>query len=320
MLRDRGAMFARLIVSASLLVIGFSGIAAAADAAPPRRMPVKAAPPPVPIDPWTIRFSSYFWAPSLNGSSTVKGRTTDVDVSFVQLLEHTQIPKDLFGMMNYVEARGGQWSLFADVVYMMVGASASGTRSRAFSPNVAGTVGASLGLKFRMAIAEAGAAYEIARWGGFPGTYANAGSFTALDVVGGARFWWQKADLDFNLAGTLVAPDLRIDNGRAVAASGDIWWIDPLVGLRLRHQFTPGHELTLLGDIGGFTLGSRFSWQAVGAYSFDLMRTANGVTWGGLIGYRALYADYRRDTVSGLTNYEFDMLMHGPILGITGRF
>ena len=44
----------------------------------------------------------------------------------------------------------------------------------------------------------------------------------------------------------------------------------------------------------------------------------NNVIWSGMLGYKALFVDYSKG--SGLTRYEYDMTMHGPILGITARF
>jgi hypothetical protein len=74
-----------------LFAIGIGAAAHAAD------MPVKApitAPPP--IERWTFSLTPYLWATSLNGSTTVKGRTIDVDASFIDIVEHTEIPKNLF--------------------------------------------------------------------------------------------------------------------------------------------------------------------------------------------------------------------------------
>jgi hypothetical protein len=59
------------------------------------------------------------------------------------------------------------------------------------------------------------------------------------------------------------------------------------------------------------------SWQAVGGYSFDFA-TYKGVTFAGVIGYRALYVDYAHG--EGRQRYEIDMLQHGPLLGVTARF
>ena len=75
-----------------------------------------------------------------------------------------------------------------------------------------------------------------------------------------------------------------------VARSGSVDWLDPIIGARIRYAVAPGHELFLRGDIGGFGLGSDFSWQAIGSYSFDF-GTYNGVTFSGMVGYRALSVD-----------------------------
>jgi hypothetical protein len=59
-----------------------------------------------------------------------------------------------------------------------------------------------------------------------------------------------------------------------------------VIGLRLRHQFTPGQEVLVRGDIGGFGLQSRFEWQALAGYSYAWQFT--GYQLAGVIGYRAL--------------------------------
>jgi hypothetical protein len=65
--------------------------------------------------------------------------------------------------------------------------------------------------------------------------------------------------------------------------------VDPFVGLRVRHQLAPGKELQLLGDVGGFGVGSDFTWQLSGGYSFDF--AVWQTTLHGLVGYRALAVD-----------------------------
>jgi hypothetical protein len=111
--------------------------------------------------------------------------------------------------------------------------------------------------------------------------------------------------------------DLTVSRGRALAASGDVTWFDPLIGLRLRHRFSPQAEMVLRGDVGGFDVGSKFSWQAMGYVNWEFARTQNFV-WSAMLGYRALYVDYAKG--SGNTLYEYNMLTHGPIMGITARF
>jgi hypothetical protein len=274
-------------------------------------MPVKTVAAPA-LDAWTFTLAPYVWMPSLNGSTTVKGRTTDVDVTFVDILEHTEIPKDLFGVMSYFEARNGRYSFFGDVVYLKVGLNGDMTRSRG-TDDLNASVGASAGLKLEMVIAQLAAAYEIARW---PST-GGPGSSTAIDLYGGVRGWWQKADASFDLGGTVNVGDLAFTGSRTLTASGDVTWLDPLVGVRLRQQFAPGADLVLSGDVGGFGAASKISWQAVAAFNYTLL-VRNNITWSGMLGYRALYVDYSQG--SGLNHYEYNMTMHGPIFGLTARF
>jgi hypothetical protein len=215
-------------------------------------------------------------------------------------------------LAGYFEARNGRFSVFSDLFYLKVGLNESMTRSRSIDAlNL--TVGASAGLKFEMFIAELAAAYELARWG----ATSVPGSGTAIDVFAGARGWWQKADASLALSGTVNIGDLTLNADRTLSASGEASWVDPLVGLRLRHQFAPGLNFVASGDVGGFGVGSKFSWQALGALNYDFC-VRNNVTWSGMLGYKALFADYSKG--SGLTHYEYDMTIHGPIIGITARF
>ena len=123
------------------MIVGACGIAGAAD------MPVKAAPiAPAPAIPgWTFSLTPYVWAISLNGSTTVKGRTTDVDASFIDIVDHTEIPKDLLELAALGEARYGRFALLTDIVYLKLGLGASITRTRV-NDEISGTVGVSAGL------------------------------------------------------------------------------------------------------------------------------------------------------------------------------
>ena len=284
----------------------------AADIVP---MPTKAIVSPAPvINPWTFSATPYGWITLLNGSTTVKGRTANVDVGFndlMDLVRRSEIPKDLMAFMGYFEARNGRLSLFADVVYMKIGLDASMVRSRGVD-ELNAAVRASAGLKYEMVIAEMAAAYEVVRWG----STGASGSGTAIDVFGGARGWWRKADASLSVAGTLNVGDLTRNADGTLTASGNVGWVDPLVGVRLRHQFAPGMNFVASGDVGGFGAGSKFSWQALAALNYDFY-VHNGITWSGMAGYKALYVDYTKG--SGLTHFEYNMTMHGPIMGLTAR-
>jgi|RhiMethySRZTD1v2_1073278.scaffolds.fasta_scaffold181686_2 hypothetical protein len=82
-------------------------------------------------------------------------------------------------------------------------------------------------------------------------------------------------------------------------------------------DWPPGQELVLRADVGGFDAGSQFSWNVLGAYSFNFA-VRNGVTYAGLLGYRALSVDFEKG--SGPTRYEYDVVRHGPVVGLTIGF
>jgi len=270
--------------------------------------PEAAAPPPLPA--WTFIAMPYAWAPAINGSTTVKGRATDINASIGEVLDR-KIPAQLFGLTGAFEARNGRFVIMTDLAYMKVGANGGAARARSVHPNVGGSLAAFATVQFQMVIAEAALGYELVRWQG-------AGvSETAIDVYGGGRFWWQNAKAELGLTAGLNVGDLSITRGRALADSGDVTWLDPLIGLRLRHRFTPKTDMVLRGDVGGFGAGSKFSWQAMGYVNWEFARTQSA-TWSAMAGYRALYVDYAEG--NGRSLYEYDMLTHGPILGVTARF
>ncbi len=259
---------------------------------------------PVPPTPaWRYRFVPYGWLTAIDGKQTVRGRSVKVDASFIDIVEKSDT---LFALMGNLEIRNGPMAFYGDLIWSKVGVSDNHVRTRGALPGVTGAVGRALDLDIQMAILEVGAAYEVARSGNL-----------AFDLLAGARYWYQDVDLSFDRFQTLDVGGLEIIGARSIARSGSVDWLDPVIGARLRYTMAPGHELFLRGDIGGFGLGSEFSWQAVGGYGFDF-GIYQGITFSGVIGYRALSVDYAQGW--GRTRYEFDMLQHGPIVGLSMRF
>ena len=269
-------------------------------------------PPSEPIRQWTLSITPYAWLPFLQGDVTVKGRTVDIDVNPFELLDHL----DAVPFMAYSEARKGPLVLYNDIFYAKVGVDGSVSRS------VRGlTVGASADVDVELAIIEAGGAFEIARWSsGSGGAFKGEpvfGPYTAVDVYAGARYWHQDVDIRFGLTANLELNGLAVSRNRAIARGGDVDWVDPLVGFRIRQGMAPGQELFLRADVGGFDVGSKFSWNVVGAYSFDFA-VRDGITYSGMLGYRALSVDFEKG--SGTSRYEYDVIQHGPVVGLTLRF
>ncbi len=257
-------------------------------------------------DGWNFSFTTYGWLPWISGDLTVKGRTFDVDVTPGQVLDALDwsgIP----AWFSYAEARNGRVTLFNDIAYAKLSGSGDFAKT---GPLGAATLSGNVSADYEQAIIEVGAAYEI-----WSGTHAGWGP-SAFDVLAGGRYWHQDTTVsaDVSLNGNL---GLDLEPGRVFARSGSVDWVDPFIGARLRQQLAPGQNLTLRGDVGGFDVGSEFSWQVIATYDFEMCVSDNYVI-DGYLGYRALSVDYSQG--SGTNRYEIDALQQGPVVGATLRF
>ncbi len=86
-------------------------------------------------------------------------------------------------------------------------------------------------------------------------------------------------------------------------------WTDPIIGGRWWWNFADRWSLVVRGDIGGFGVGSEFTWQALGLIDWQPFKH---VSFAG--GYRALYQDY--EDGSGPTFFKYKATLHGPLLGV----
>ncbi len=119
---------------------------------------------------------------------------------------------------------------------------------------------------------------------------------TRFDVLAGARFW--HAETRIGLSGGLVGD---------VSRSDDANWVDGLVGFKGSHSFTDTIFVTGWGMIGGG--GADLDWDVLGAIGYQFNETVSAVA-----GYRAQGVNYSND------GFTYDMIQHGPILGMHIRF
>jgi hypothetical protein len=102
--------------------------------------------------------------------------------------------------------------------------------------------------------------------------------------------------------------EIRGPLGRNPGGTQD-WW-DPIVGANLTLPLGRGFSFDVRGDVGGFGVGSDFTWQAFPYFSWRFAR------WGSIqAGYRWLDVDY--ETGSGDSRFKYDMLIKGPQIGLT---
>ena len=259
--------------------------------------------------PWRFEAAAYGWMMSAAGSTTAKGQTIDFDASFIQLLQKSD---SLIGYMGYFEADKGRVGFYADLVFAKLGFMNTMLSYRNPVAGLKVSTTANAALTYSMAIIETGGLYELHRWSG------SDGSSTALDALMGFRIWNQTTDVNYDVIGAIDLSRLGLQRGIgfSTTGSGSLTWVDPLVGLRLRHQLTAAQKITLRGDIGGFGLQSSITWQAVALCSYAWQFTGYQLVAG--IGYRALGVNY--STGSGNAVSAIDMVLHGPIIGAAIRF
>ncbi|MGZ8274116.1 MAG: hypothetical protein ACXWUM_09380 [Burkholderiaceae bacterium] len=121
----------------------------------------------------------------------------------------------------------------------------------------------------------------------------------AADVTFGARINTLQGALTFK------GPDVEV--------SQDKTWVDPVAGLTLRTAAGRPIQLRVYTEIGGFGLGSDFTWQVFPTAGIRLTKSATLE-----LGYRWLDVDYVDG--EGINEFGYNVLTQGPVLGFGFRF
>jgi hypothetical protein len=116
------------------------------------------------------------------------------------------------------------------------------------------------------------------------------------DVIGGVRFFNTSVEIR------------NVPSG----PSGEENWVDPIVGGRVIWEIAKGWSVSGRGDVGGFGVGSDFSWNVGGFVAYRVY------DFSFVLGYRAWHADY--ETGDGADIVKYDVTTAGPGLGMTFHF
>jgi hypothetical protein len=302
---------AACIALGAILSLVAAGRAVAQGASPVVEATDRVRPKSAPPDPdaWRLQATAYGWLMGVSGSMTARGQTVDVNASFLQIVDKSD---SLAAFMGYFEADKGRVGFYTDFVWTRLGFDKSTVSYRNRLPGLQVSAKTTTVITSTMTIVEAGGLYEVARWQDAPG------SFTAVDALLGFRYWNNIVDLNLDVIGSVDLYNLGIERGRtfAVAHSGNLDWVDPLIGVRVRHEFTPSQQVMVRGDLGGFGFASQFAWQAVGVYSYAWQ--FNGYALAGVLGYRAIGVNYANGY--GINANGVNLVLHGPVIGFTVRF
>jgi hypothetical protein len=236
---------------------------------------------------WEFSLTPYFWMAAIEGDVGAKGTTAHIDFSFSDVWDYL----DYGGEIHMEAWKGDRWGLFLDATYLKLSADEIGTSQTLGPVNVDINLGEWL--------VEFGGLYQLGKWP----LGKNEERALSLQALGGGRYW----NLNMRLDASTLLPGV----GRNADKTKD--WVDPFIGARVLVDLTEKLSLAVRGDIGGFGVGSQFSWNAsaIFGYHFSPMISA----W---LGYKALGVDY--ETGSLHRKFEFDVTMFGPIMGLGIKF
>ena len=265
---------------------------------PPPPPPAEPTAPPAPeqakADPWQLSITPYLWAVALKGDLGVGRIDANVDASFDDILDNLN-----GALMLEAELRKGRFGVISDTIYANLEDNAATGEDRLKIDATANLLIQSLAGTYRVGtwqLAELGAAGPLS---------------VTVDPYAGARYTY----LDTELKGKLDLPDFGIDAHRQV--EGDEHWVDPIVGVRTGWTLGERWSLVLAGDVGGISTSDQYSAEAFGlaGYRFGLFGENNATV---LAGYRVLKQKYENG--DGRSRFDWDMTIHGPIVGLKITF
>jgi hypothetical protein len=109
---------------------------------------------------------------------------------------------------------------------------------------------------------------------------------------------------------TYMQTELEVRRGRTVDQNES--WVEPLVGSRIGLDLTDRFAIAGEANIGGFGIGSDLAWNVQAILGYRTSLFGRQTTFA--LGYRALSQDYDHG------DFEWDVTMHGPVLGTALRF
>jgi hypothetical protein len=101
--------------------------------------------------------------------------------------------------------------------------------------------------------------------------------------------------------------------GQFFATSDTVGWWEPVIGGRMSIPLLKTLSFDVMGDVGGFNVGSDLTWQALPVLNWKFCK------WGSVqAGYRWLFTDYSQG--SGTSQFRYNILTQGPQVGFTVHF
>ncbi len=233
-------------------------------------------PPAASIPDWGGSVTIYGWLPWLNAEITAPGgREADITYTADDVLDALQFAAFASGEVHRDRVFG-----LTDIVY------ASLSDNQRLSGPLQSDVNADV---------------ELLLWTFGAGYRAFENDRFSADVFGAGRLYY--FDVDLKATGGGPAERTR-------SASRSTTIVDPVLGVRGTVDLTDRLAARALVDIGGFGVGTEFTWEAFGGVSYAF--TPRFV---GELGFRYLSIDDDADD-----DLDFDTELYGPALGLKIQF
>lgn len=239
-----------------------------------------------------VQISPYMWASGLSGrvSPFQRGPAMNVEKSFSDIMDDFNVG----GFVN-IWGRHNNFVYSGDMMYVSTsGAHGSGPLPSFQIPGLGVVIPPGADVKAAVDTRQ----FTATAMGGYRVVYTPQITF---DLLGGLRYWHISNDVT-------VSANLGPQSRTASHAEG-FGWVDPLVGVRGFIPFTNRLSMQAQADMGGFGIGSKFTW--------DILATVNYLLTDHLsasLGYKIMDVNYNRN---GRIQ---DTRLSGPVLGVTLRF
>jgi hypothetical protein len=227
-------------------------------------------------DEWEFKVAPFLWTLQINAENSVGVVTVPLELEFSEIWDNLR-----FGGSLHYEMAKNEWSIIADMAYFDIYRENIVIETEGPQTPVAN-------LDFTVWQGELLGAYR----------FGDAKETSYFEGLLGVRYTRQKVDLSVELFQN--SPEGGFDES----------WVDPIIGGRYTASFTPQFYGVFRGDIGGFGIGSQFTWN-VGAqmgYKFTDL-------FGLVLGYKYLDVNYNTGTEGTADYFAFDGSQQGIILG-----
>ena len=237
-------------------------------------------------DKLQVTFELPIWFAGITGNVGVRGFSTPVNSTFVQILQATD---SVVGLGGRLEADYGPWICYGDGLYMKLAKS-----DIAVGP-------ASLDFLSSLSLADIGILYQFGTW-------------TPMASENGPNASDMKLSVAAGLAARYMHVGLNLNTIRGASRNQNQDWADPLASGQVKLDLDKHWQILTRGDSGGGA-GAQLTWSAATflSYQFALSSKINGEM---KLGYQAVGEDYHNG--SGFQRFTWDAVMHGPtiVLGL----